>query len=227
VLLAIGARRQQDNDVRRALTVLSSLYVVLFALDTALGLVVWGLIGDPAGLSVDLALELAYNVLTVVWVTRYADAFAEATPSEAESAQGFDALCESFKISAREREIIELICQGLTNREIASRLFCSSRSEPSRTTTTRSSRRPACGTVRNWRGSSRNRPLIATSRGLRPGRRRASVASSDPTSPMPRRAVTCAARRAWACCGKHHHCGARGHPAACPDGPSTVTFLLP
>ena len=125
VLLAIGARRQQDNDVRRALTVLSSLYVVLFALDTALGLVVWGLIGDPAGLSVDLALELAYNVLTVVWVTRYADAFAVATPSEGESAQGFDALCESFKISAREREIIELICQGLTNREIASRLFIS------------------------------------------------------------------------------------------------------
>jgi len=126
-LLAIGARRQQDDRMRRALAVLAYSYVVLFALLAALVLVFWrNRVADPAVLlSADLVLELAYNVLTVVWVGRYADAFAEVAPSEAESAPGFDALCESFKISRREREIIELICQGLANREIASRLFIS------------------------------------------------------------------------------------------------------
>jgi len=125
VLLAMGARRQQDDRERRALTVLSSSYVVLFSLLSVLVLVFWrsGLAGPAALLCTDLVLELAYNVLTVVWVGRYADAFAHAMPPDVDSAQECDAVCDRHKISAREREIIELICQGLTNQEIADRLF--------------------------------------------------------------------------------------------------------
>jgi DNA-binding CsgD family transcriptional regulator len=126
VVLAVGARRQDDG-MRRALTVLAYAYVALFALLSALVGVPWRRFGaDPAVLlSADLVLELAYNVLTVVWVGRYAGAFAAPAPAEAETARGFGALCETFKITAREREIIELICQGLTNQEIANRLFIS------------------------------------------------------------------------------------------------------
>jgi DNA-binding CsgD family transcriptional regulator len=127
VLLALGARSEHDDRIRRALAVLAYLYVTLFSLLAALVLVPWRDFGaDPAVLlSADLVLELAYNVLTVVWVARFADAFARQAPSEADVGQGFDELCESLSISKREREIIELICQGRTNREIADRLFIS------------------------------------------------------------------------------------------------------
>ncbi len=127
VMLAVGARRKKGDPASSALTVLAYAYVSLFALLAALVLVPWARFGvrPPVLLSADLVLELAYNVLMVIWVARYADAFTEAAACEVGRAQGFDALCESFKISKREREIVELICEGLTNRQIANRLFIS------------------------------------------------------------------------------------------------------
>ena len=126
VLLAVGSRRQPDEGIRRALGVLSICYIALFTLLTVL-LLVWRtrLVDRAILISADLVLELSYNVLMVAWANRFAPAFAEAAPAEAGAGPGFDALCESFRISPREREIIELVCQGLTNREIAARLFIS------------------------------------------------------------------------------------------------------
>ena len=127
IVLAVGARRQHDEPVRRALSVLAHSYATLFTLLTILALVIWRLrlLPAPVALSMDLVLEFAYNVLTVVWVVRYADAFAAPAPEEADGGRGFDQLCEAFGISKREAEIVELVCQGLTNREIANRLFIS------------------------------------------------------------------------------------------------------
>jgi DNA-binding CsgD family transcriptional regulator len=127
VLLLLGARREQDGGMRWALTVLSRSYLTLFSLLTALVLVAWRfrLASQAVLVSADLALELAYNVLTVVWVWRYADVFARVSPSDTSPAEVFDAQCEVFKISKRERDIIGLVCQGLTNQEIADRLFIS------------------------------------------------------------------------------------------------------
>ncbi len=127
VLFAVRARRHHDAAVRRALTALGYAYVALFALLAVLVLVFWtfALAAPPVLLAADLLLELAYNAVTVVWVARYADAFAEELHAEADLTAGFAALCASFGITAREREIVELICQGLTNREIANRLFIS------------------------------------------------------------------------------------------------------
>jgi len=55
---------------------------VLFTLLSILTLVVarLRLLSPPVFLSVDLALEFAYNLVTVVWVLRYADAFAAPAP---------------------------------------------------------------------------------------------------------------------------------------------------
>lgn len=44
---------------------------------------------------------------------------------ETEVRENFEALCQRYEISKREAEIIECICEGLTNQEIADRLFIS------------------------------------------------------------------------------------------------------
>ncbi len=87
ILLAFGARREHEGRVRDALVVLACSYVVLFSLLAVLVLVPWSAFGVDAAvlLAADLVLELAYNVLTVVWVARYADAFAKEGPSEADT----------------------------------------------------------------------------------------------------------------------------------------------
>ncbi|MBN2273903.1 MAG: response regulator transcription factor [Bacteroidales bacterium] len=43
----------------------------------------------------------------------------------AENSLSFDRLCEKFEISKREKEIIHEICEGLTNQQIADKLFIS------------------------------------------------------------------------------------------------------
>jgi DNA-binding NarL/FixJ family response regulator len=37
----------------------------------------------------------------------------------------FDTLCRNFDISPREKEIVQEICKGLTNQQIADKLFIS------------------------------------------------------------------------------------------------------
>ncbi|RPJ82181.1 MAG: LuxR family transcriptional regulator [Acidobacteria bacterium] len=90
----------------------------------------------------DIVLELLYNLVALVWVARLdagvapavtaipsglsspaAVAFPPAVPSS--STPGRARLLEEGGITKREREIVELICEGKTNQEIADRLFIS------------------------------------------------------------------------------------------------------
>lgn len=127
ILLAVGARAHHEEPVRRAQLVLGYSYTTLFTILTVQVLIIGRLrlLSPPAFLSADLVLEFAYNLVTVVWAVRYADAFAVPASHEADEGRSFEALCEALGISKREAEIVKLVCQGLTNRQIADRLFIS------------------------------------------------------------------------------------------------------
>jgi DNA-binding CsgD family transcriptional regulator len=58
-----------------------------------------------------------------IYIKYYAD-LSKLLPEE-ETSKSFDEFCEKFEISKREKEIIHEICKGLTNQQIADKLFIS------------------------------------------------------------------------------------------------------
>jgi DNA-binding CsgD family transcriptional regulator len=66
-----------------------------------------------------------YNSLLVFWAYRYAPILEPVVGNESFSQPDISGLVERFAITSREEEIIELICQGKTNQEIADDLFIS------------------------------------------------------------------------------------------------------
>ena len=60
-------------------------------------------------------LIVVYNVFSLVWILRFQPLGSLAEPAN----------LERYGITPREREIIELICAGRTNQEIAEKLFIS------------------------------------------------------------------------------------------------------
>jgi DNA-binding CsgD family transcriptional regulator len=127
VVLYLGARAQQDAGIRRALAVLAWMYGALFSGLALLVLVGWryDLASREILLSSDIALEMVYNIMTVVWLSRFAGVFEKPLPAAPQRREDFNTLCDSLGVTKREREVIELLCQGMTNQEIADRLFIS------------------------------------------------------------------------------------------------------
>lgn len=68
-------------------------------------------------------LMFGYNLSLVAWTYRYARSI-EATPVSAQ-ARTFTDQVVNYGITQREREIIQLICEGRTNQQIAEELFIS------------------------------------------------------------------------------------------------------
>ncbi len=68
---------------------------------------------------------LAYNIITVLWLRR----FSRMEQQEAQPSTGGEehmaTLFEKHGISAREQEIVHLVCRGKTNREISDLLYIS------------------------------------------------------------------------------------------------------
>ena len=81
----------------------------------------------------DVVLELLYNAMAVLWVIglarwyprRAASAALPTSPIASPTLPAASALFAARGITKREAEIIELICQGKTNQEIADQLFIS------------------------------------------------------------------------------------------------------
>jgi DNA-binding CsgD family transcriptional regulator len=127
VVLHVGVRTQMDARIRRAVALLAWMYGVLFAALALLVLVGWRykLASPEVLLASDIVLEMAYNLMTVVWISRFAGVFETPLPAAPRRREDFDTLCDSLGVTKRERDVIELVCQGLTNQEIADLLFIS------------------------------------------------------------------------------------------------------
>ena len=67
-----------------------------------------------------------FNILSAWWGARYASILSKYNSiSLSVKSLDSDYLVEKYKITKREMEVIELICQGKTNKEIADQLFIS------------------------------------------------------------------------------------------------------
>ena len=66
-----------------------------------------------------------YNALAAMWAFRYVPALEPVLESERRIPSDLGSRLERFGITNREREVIELICQGKSNQEIADCLFIS------------------------------------------------------------------------------------------------------
>ncbi|WLT32393.1 helix-turn-helix transcriptional regulator [Geothrix sp. PMB-07] len=126
--------RADPDEPSRRLSALGAGYALIFL---ALAfLILWNRLfsGLPREhfVTLTVSLEMVYNLVTVLWIwlfdrTEEAAPIAPAgsLPSDQGPQASIDALMEAYGISKRESEVIHLVCQGLTNQEIADALFIS------------------------------------------------------------------------------------------------------
>ena len=108
--------RRAAGDHRRSMLWFAGFHLAVFAA-MAVGLF-WGWVRPGAVQSVPITsslLMVAYNMFPLVWVRSF---------YSKQALEGSDAL-DRYGITPREREIIELLCVGKTNQEIAEGLFIS------------------------------------------------------------------------------------------------------
>jgi DNA-binding CsgD family transcriptional regulator len=128
-LFFIAPHREQQVSWRN-LRILGAAYSILFVTLTTL---VWWRRFSPTiprhtYISLTVGLEILYNLVTVLWIHLFDRTLPdqEAAPSNAQPAQALgQSFTDGFGISKREMEVIHLICQGMTNQEIADALFIS------------------------------------------------------------------------------------------------------
>ncbi|MBI1752135.1 MAG: helix-turn-helix transcriptional regulator [Acidobacteria bacterium] len=126
--------RTTPDEASGSLSVLGAGYSAIFV---ALALlVIWNRLFShmprQSYVTLTVSLEMIYNLVTVLWICLF-DRTKEAGPIAApvspapglDASQVLDPLVEAFGISKRECEVIQLVCRGLTNQEIADALFIS------------------------------------------------------------------------------------------------------
>lgn len=115
--LVSRAGRMSEGPRRRSLRGLGLLYLAVFAV--ILGSLVFGWLRPsgqtPSQMLFNGAFLVVYNLLPLTWILRF----------QPRGPVGAPGLRERYGITSREREIIELIREGKTNREIADLLFIS------------------------------------------------------------------------------------------------------
>jgi DNA-binding CsgD family transcriptional regulator len=87
------------------------------------GLALHGTIPQPGGALLGAATMFFYNAVLVLWAHRYLPPLESAL--ETADGSGTVHLLKQFGITKREGEVIRLICEGKSNKEIADRLFIS------------------------------------------------------------------------------------------------------
>ncbi|WP_285570713.1 helix-turn-helix transcriptional regulator [Geothrix limicola] len=128
--LLLSAHQREDTDSWRNLKLLGAAYSLIFLTLTAL---VWWNRFSPTiprtiYIPLTVGLEILYNLVTVLWIhlfDRKLPAQDAADPAALPSRPAPQATLNGFGISKRESEVIQLICQGRTNQEIADALFIS------------------------------------------------------------------------------------------------------
>lgn len=127
------AHRNQADPSRRNLEILGTAHFLLFGA-LALFILFYRIstaVPQSTYVTITVGLEILFNLITILWIRffdRGMEAPATATPeppkASVDSAPAAS-LAEAFGISKREEEVILLVCQGLTNQEIADALFIS------------------------------------------------------------------------------------------------------
>jgi DNA-binding CsgD family transcriptional regulator len=126
--MVVRSRALEEPERRRLARELGTAVLAVWTLATAtfLGGILFDLPGREMRLFSSALLLFAYNLIPIfVFRTRLGGLAAR--PAEPDAACGPDwkRFGETFGISPREREIVELICKGKRNREIADELFIS------------------------------------------------------------------------------------------------------
>jgi DNA-binding CsgD family transcriptional regulator len=127
--LYVKSRRVDDRTWSRRLRILAAAYIaVFFALTTVT--VTWAALSQMSRTLaplLDVAIETSYNIIVVAWLVPLVG-----RPDRRDSSLGVDEPINSIRdvtqglgITQRESEIIALICEGMTNKEIADQLFIS------------------------------------------------------------------------------------------------------
>lgn len=129
--IAYRAHRSQADPSRRNLEILGTAYFILFSALTLF--ILWyrfsATVPQTTYVGITVALGMVFNAVTVLWI-RFFDQGAEPSPTPSVVDVSRDpasspSLNGAFGISKREEEVILLVCQGLTNQEIADALFIS------------------------------------------------------------------------------------------------------
>jgi DNA-binding CsgD family transcriptional regulator len=127
--LFFSARRQGEETSWRKLRILGAAYSMLFLTLTTF---VWWNRFSPVTprhtyITITVGLEILYNFVTVLWIHFFDRTLApvSASPDPEPTRALGQTFKEDFGISKREQEVIQLICRGLTNQEIADTLFIS------------------------------------------------------------------------------------------------------
>jgi DNA-binding CsgD family transcriptional regulator len=128
VFLRYRANFLPTEEYRRAIIMLSSIFIFTMAIG-----IIKLVIGSSLS-KITFVLErsmiylpiVLFNILSAWWAVKYASVFSKYNAAEFD-VKSFDSddLAKKYKITKRETEVIELICQGKTNKEIAEQLFIS------------------------------------------------------------------------------------------------------
>jgi DNA-binding NarL/FixJ family response regulator len=71
-------------------------------------------------------LIILFNLGIVLWINKYNQIFVQQfIEPEAKSSSELEIFASNYEITARELDVIKLICKGKTNKEIADQLFIS------------------------------------------------------------------------------------------------------
>src|SRR5579872_2861935 len=127
--LYVRSRGLDDATSSRRIGVLAAAYVaVFFALITVT--LTWGAlsrISNTLAPWLDVSIEVSYNLVVVAWLAPLVGwlGHGKSSPELEKISAGVRDVAYGYGITKRESEIVALICEGKTNKEIADHLFIS------------------------------------------------------------------------------------------------------
>lgn len=130
VYLYFQSKKFIKNEVRKALKILSISHTILFSVIILSMFVLSILPAVPrnAAILVDAMVLFLYSTVMLIWISKCGNAFAAENDTQRNSIINTDSLNklkQEYGISKRELEIVDLICKGKTNKEIANSLYIS------------------------------------------------------------------------------------------------------